>query len=343
MTVVPYTSENGHVVMLDPLGTNFKLSDLPRMQIGKIRKVPLREIWKREDTDFSVWLEANIDFLNDILDFDITVESREEAVGPFRVDLWGEDNLGGRVIIENQLERTDHDHLGKVITYLTNLGANRAVWIAKEPREEHARAIEWLNEITPDDIAFYLIKIEAIRIGDHPVAAPQFTIVQGPSVERKQIGAEKKEFAKRHQIRLDFWKAFLDSMNQSNNLCSNLSPSKDVWISIALGWSGVNVNCVVSKSYARVEIYISRSTAAENKRVFDFLIQRKEEIENDFGGALEWERLTGKKASRIKFEQKGLNYFDSNDWPTMISFMQENAVKMESAFRKHVSELKATT
>ena len=310
------------------------------MQIGKIRKVPLREIWRREDSDFSAWLEENIDYLNDIFEFDISVESREEAVGPFRVDLWGEDNFGQRVIIENQLERTDHDHLGKVITYLTNLGANRAVWIAKEPRKEHIRAIEWLNEITPDDTSFYLVKVEAIRIGDHPVAAPQFTIVQGPSVESKQIGAEKKEFAKRHQIRLDFWKEFIEGMNGTSNLCSNLSPSKDNWLGIALGWSGVSINCVVSKNYARTEVYINRGDMDANKRVFDFLADRKNDIEGDFGGSLEWERMDDKITSRIKFEQQDLNLYNREDWAAMIEHMKHGAIKMETAFRKHVKSLK---
>ncbi len=310
------------------------------MQIGKIRKVPLREIWRREDSDFSAWLEENIDYLNDIFEFDISVESREEAVGPFRVDLWGEDNFGQRVIIENQLERTDHDHLGKVITYLTNLGANRAVWIAKEPRKEHIRAIEWLNEITPDDTSFYLVKVEAIRIGDHPVAAPQFTIVQGPSAESKQIGAEKKEFAKRHQIRLDFWKEFIEGMNGMSNLCSNLSPSKDNWLGIALGWSGVSINCVVSKNYARTEVYINRGDIDENKRVFDFLADRKNDIEGDFGGSLEWERMDDKITSRIKFEQQDLNLYNREDWAAMIEHMKHGAIKMETAFRKHVKSLK---
>lgn len=311
------------------------------MQIAKIHKVPLREIWKREDKDFSAWLEENIDYLNDIFEFDISVESREEAVGPFRVDLWGEDNFGQRVIIENQLERTDHDHLGKVITYLTNLSANRAVWITKEPREEHMRAIEWLNEITPDDITFYLVKVEAIRIGDHPVAAPQFTIVQGPSVESKQIGAEKKAFAKRHHVRLEFWKEFIDEMNTSNNLCSNLNPGKDNWLGIALGWSGVSVNCVVSKNYARTEVYINRGDIDENKRVFDYFADRREVIENDFGAPLEWERMDDKITSRIKFEKREVDLNNREDWPAMIEHMKHGAVKMESAIRKHVRALKS--
>ena len=95
--------------------------------IGKIKKVPLRELWKKEDKDFTKWLEENIDYLNDIIDFDISIESREENVGPFRVDLYGEDNNGNKVIIENQLEKTDHTHLGQIITYLTNLEAKTAI------------------------------------------------------------------------------------------------------------------------------------------------------------------------------------------------------------------------
>jgi hypothetical protein len=224
---------------------------------------------------------------------------------------------------------------------LTNLGANRAVWIAKEPREEHIRAVEWLNEITPDDIAFYLIKLEAIRIGNHPVAAPQFTIVQGPSAEIKQIGAEKKEFARRHQVRLDFWTRFLEAMNANNSLCSNLSPTKDNWISIALGWSGVNVNCVISKTNARVEVYISRPVAEENKRIFDGFFAKREQIERDCGIELEWQRLNEKKASRIKCELHRVNYYTPEDWQRMIDFLRIHTEKLESVFRKESAELKA--
>ena len=112
------------------------------MNIGRIKNVPLRDLWKREDKDFSAWLEKEIDVLNEVLDITVSIEKREEAVGPFRVDLYGEDHLGRKAIIENQLEKSDHDHLGKVLTYLTNLEAGVAIWINSEPREEHVKAIE---------------------------------------------------------------------------------------------------------------------------------------------------------------------------------------------------------
>jgi len=194
--------------------------------IEKIKKVPLREIWIPEE-DFTKWLEENIDYLNDVLDFNISILSREEKVGPFKVDLYGEDGSGNKVIIENQLEKTDHTHLGQIITYLTNLEANTAIWIASGPTEEHIKAIDWLNETTPDDISFYLIKLEAIKIGESSSAAPLFTIIKRPTREKKQLGAEKKEYAERHVLRKRFWTQFLEKINSRYSFCSNINPSTD--------------------------------------------------------------------------------------------------------------------
>src|SRR3989338_2472339 len=144
--------------------------------IGKLRKFPLRENGKDEAKDFTTWLAENIDSLNEAMEISLSVVEREKNVGDFYLDIVAEDSDGNQVIIENQLEKTDHDHLGKVITYLSNLSAKTAIWITSSPREEHVKAIDWLNESTPDDIYFYLIKIEAVRIGDSP-AAPLFSVI----------------------------------------------------------------------------------------------------------------------------------------------------------------------
>ena len=313
---------------------------MPQHPIQKIKKVALREIWSKEDKDFTCWLENNIDYLNEVIGFDITIESREENVGPFKVDLYGEDNLGNKVIIENQLEKTDHTHLGQIITYLTNLEANTAIWIAKEPTDEHAKAIDWLNEITPDDIAFYLIKLEAIKIGDDSPAAPLFTVIKKPSIERKEIGNERKEHAKRHVFREKFWTQFLTEVNDKNSLFSNISPSTDSWIGIGIGKSGVNLNLVVSQKYARSEIYINRGSQEENKKVFDYFFSMKDRIEKEFGGALTWERMDDKVSSRIKCQFDGVNIFDENDWPQMNEFMINAAERMNDAFKGAIKGLK---
>ena len=310
------------------------------MQIGKITKVSLRELWHKEDKDFTMWLEENVEFLNEVLNFEISIDSREERVGPFKVDLFGEDTNGNKVIIENQLEKTDHDHLGKVLTYLVNLEAGTAIWISKDPREEHSKVIEWLNEITPDNIAFYLIKIEAIKIENQDIAAPLFTIIQGPSFEAKQIGAEKKEFAYRHRVRHNFWSQFISEINQQNSYCKNISPSNDSWIGIALGISGVSLNLVISKKYARTEIYINRGSQEENKRVFDFIYLDKELIEREFGTELAWERMDDKVTSRIKYQLDGVSYFEESDWQKMNEFMIRSTELMMRSFGSTIKKLK---
>ena len=309
--------------------------------IQKIKRVPLRELWRKEDKDFTKWLEEHIDFLNDAIGFDISIESREEKVGPFKVDLYGEDNFGNKVIIENQLEKTDHNHLGQLITYLTNLGANIAIWICKEPTEEHIKAIDWLNEVSPDDISFYLIKLEAIRIGDDSPAGPLFTVVKRPTTEKKQIGAEKKEYAQRHVFREKFWTQFLTEINKKNSLFANISPSTDNWIGIGMGRGGFNLNLVISKRYARAEIYINRGEMEENKKAFDSLYSLKDEIEKEFGGKLTWERMEDNVTSRIKHQLDGVNVTNEEDWPKMNEFIIDAAEKMHRAFKDPIRKLKA--
>jgi len=308
--------------------------------IQKIKRVPLRELWRKEDKDFTKWLEEHIDFLNDAIGFDISIESREEKVGPFKVDLYGEDNFGNKVIIENQLEKTDHNHLGQLITYLTNLGANIAIWICKEPTEEHTKAIDWLNEVSPDDISFYLIKLEAIRIGDESPAGPLFTVIKRPTTEKKQIGLEKKEYAQRHVFREKFWTQFLAEISKNNSLFANISPSTDNWIGIGMGRGGFNLNLVISKKYARAEIYINRGEAEENKKAFDSLYNLKDEIEKEFGGKLTWERMEDNVTSRIKYQLDGVNITNEEDWPKMNEFMIDAAERMHRAFKDPIRKIK---
>jgi len=313
---------------------------MSKSTIQKIQRVPLREIWNKEDKDFTKWLEENIDYLNEVIGFDITVLSCEEKVGPFKVDLYGEDNFGNKVIIENQLEKTDHSHLGQIITYLVNLEANTAIWITKEPTEEHIRVIDWLNEITPDDMSFYLIKLEAIKIGDHSAAAPLFTVVKRPTTEKKQIGSERKEYAQRHAFREKFWKQFLTEVNKKNSLFKNISPSTDAWIGIGTGKGGINLNLVVSKKYARPEIYINRGDKEKNKEIFDYFYKLKAKIEKDFGNKLVWEKMEDNVTSRIKYQLDDVNIFDEEDWLKMIEFLVDSSARMYKAFKEPIKKLK---
>ncbi|MBT5029740.1 DUF4268 domain-containing protein [archaeon] len=312
--------------------------------IGKIKKVPLRKLWKKEDKDFSHWLSNNIDYLNDVLDFDLSVENTEEKVGPYRVDIFAEDNYGRKVIIENQLEKTDHTHLGQILTYMVNLDSKIAIWIASRVVDEHAKVIDWLNENSPDDFSFYLIQLEAIMIEGNEIAAPLFTIVQKPTLESKELGAEKKQYAQRHILRKEFWGQLLEKSKEKTKLHSNVSASIYSWIGAGAGKSGIGYNYGFTNNYASVEIYLDRGKDYVepniNKQRFDELFKHKDEIESIFGGKLSWERLDEKRASRICFRFDGDNLLRNKDcWEDLQNKLVDAMVRLEKSTSKYIRDL----
>ena len=148
--------------------------------IGKMVKVDLRHLWEKEDRQFTPWLSKNLDRLSEKLGFNIKLVTEEGDVGSFSADIVAETENKELIVIENQLEQTDHTHLGQLLTYLSNLGAKVGIWISKNPRQEHINVIDWLNENAPEDTSFYLVRIEAYTI-DSSKPAPLFTIMAGPS------------------------------------------------------------------------------------------------------------------------------------------------------------------
>lgn len=308
------------------------------MNISRLQKVALREIWKHEARSFTIWLADNLDFLSETLGYQLTLDQREMAAGAFSADIRAEDPQGNYVIIENQLEKTNHDHLGKLITYMSNLEAKTAIWITSEPRPEHETAVRWLNETLPADTAFYLIKIEAYKIGDSD-PAPRFTIVSGPSLETKQIGAQKKELAERHVQRLEFWKQLLELSKTKTSVFSNISPGKKSWVSASAGRRGFIFAYVINMDSSFVELYIDTGNGEENKQYFDKLLSHKEKIENAFGKKLDWQRLDERQASRIRHIATDNGLLDINNW----SSIQKNAVdamtKLVNALKDEIRDL----
>lgn len=310
--------------------------------IGKIKKVPLREIWKNEARDFTTWLKENIDTLNEALGTRVVITEREKSVGPFNSDLVGEDENGTIVIIENQLEKTDHDHLGKMVTYLSNLeNAKTAIWISSAPREEHRKAVDWLNEFTPDDVCFYLIQVEAIQIGGSD-PAPLFTTIAEPTEIAKEIGKEKKEYAERHYLRKEFWTALLERANQKTKMYENVSPSVYSWIGTGAGRSGVGYNLAILYGYGQSEIYLDRGKEYPdlNKERFDQLYKHKDVIEKELNQKINWERLDKKRACRIsvRFDNAGLG--DKEKWPEIQEKMIDTIIKMKKVFDPYIRNLK---
>jgi len=307
--------------------------------IGKIERVPLRDVWKHEAFDFTQWLQDNIDVLNNVIDLNLSNPEREQAAGSFSIDIVAEDDAGNPVIIENQLEKSDHDHLGKILTYLVAMGAKSAIWIVSNPRPEHIAAISWLNESLAAN--FYLLKIEAIKIENSP-PAPLLTVIVGPSEEGKEVGKAKKEIAERYIIREKFWTQLLDFAKQKTKLHSNISPTQHNWLGTSAGKQGLGYNYVLRKDGAQVELYIDRGKGkdSENKAIFEKIHAIKEKIEEDFGEQLEWERLEGKRACRISKRINIGGYRDpEKNWPNIHEAMVDAMIRLEKSMKPIISKI----
>ncbi len=215
-------------------------------KIAKLQLITdLRSVWPHEEKDFSRWLiqDENLEILAEELQISILEPENEASVGPFSVDIKAETEEGKTVIIENQLEKTDHDHLGKIITYASGLEAEYIIWLVKEAREEHRKAIDWLNENTNEDINFFLIEVKLYKIGDS-LPAPKFEIVANPNNWSKSVKATQKDnLAPRHLRRIKFWQSFVDY----SGLLTNRKIPKDHWFTASIGSSNYHISFLTSK------------------------------------------------------------------------------------------------
>lgn len=306
--------------------------------IGKIKQVQLRDVWKHEALDFTKWLEDNLDVLSEKIGITLVSVEREKTTGDFNVDLVAEDESGNTVIIENQLEKSDHDHLGKIITYLTAIDAKAAIWIVSEPRPEHVKAISWLNETSA--ASFYLLKIQAIQI-DESKPAPLLILIVGPSEEARQIGVAKKEMSERENLRKKFWTDLLAYSRTQTKLHATISPSQHNYIGTGAGMSGLSYNYSITQHEAYIELYIDRGKDSdeENLQIFQRLHEHREEIEKKFSEPLEWMELEGKRACRIMKIIPGGYRDPESEWQDIHKRMVESMVRLERAISPYIKKI----
>ena len=304
--------------------------------IGRIQRVGLREVWSHEALDFTKWLEENVDVLVEATGLQLSGVEREQAVGAFSVDLIAEDEDGRPVVIENQLEKSNHDHLGKLLTYLVGIEARKAIWIVADPRPEHVGVVTWLNESSSAD--FYLLKLEAIRIGESEPAA-LLTQIVGPSEEARIAGATKKQMAERERQRYRFFEGLLEHAKQRTQLHANISPSKDTWVAAGAGIGGVAFHYGVRQRDARVELYIDTPDGEKNQRIFEALSLKKEGIEEVFGFRLVWDTKEGRRVCRIHKTFATGGYRDEESWEAVHEELAEAMAKLEASLKPHLQGL----
>ena len=288
-------------------------------KLGRLEEVNIRELWEHEQYNFSNWLakDENIELLNETVGLTLTDIDKEVYVGSYRCDLVAVDETTGiKVIIENQLEATNHDHLGKIITYASGLDANVVIWIVKEAREEHKSAIEWLNNNMVEKISFFLLEIHAYKIGDS-LPAPKFEVIEKPNDFVKSTKSSKDgELNKRQSEILNFWTEFNRFVAENGKPFNIRKATTSHCYDVAMGTSDayISINLVNRVNNIVVEVYIP-----DNKDLYDNLFSHKDEIELKLGFTMDWERLDDKKASRIKYNISGLNFEKQKNYPELMS------------------------
>jgi len=307
------------------------------MGIGKLKEVDIRELWKHEQYDFSEWLskKENIENLNEILGLTLVDISKETYVGAYRCDLFAKDETTGiKVIIENQLEVSNHDHLGKIITYASGLDAKVVVWIVKKAREEHRSAVEWLNNNTNNNVNFFLIEIHAYKIGESD-PAPMFQVVEQPNdfIKNNKSTNRDESMNKSQSQRIEFWNQFNNVVIERGKPFNIRKATTDHWYNVAIGTSDahIDITLVNKDSLIGVELYIT-----DNKELFDKLYERKDQIEQELGFTLDWRRLDNSKASRIVYHIKGLNFDDHSNYNELMNKTIDLAVLMRNIFKKYI-------
>jgi hypothetical protein len=266
---------------------------------GKIKKLSIREVLEKEDKDFTPWLEENIDQLSDIIGIDIEGVKREKDVGDFSCDLVGtEVNSEDMVIIENQYNRTDHDHLGKIVTYASGVGAKYVVWIAEKIREEHKKALEWLNEISTEGVSFFGVEVGAIQI-DNSIPAINFDLIIEPNTWGREVKQRTEQIDERHQKYIQFFTRLVAEYEKLKPEWGHLTPGRAAWMAFGAGKAGFRF-CWSFRGNNRfdTELFIDTGDREQNKENYNKLKEFEEEINQQIPD-LEWEELPDRKGSRI--------------------------------------------
>jgi hypothetical protein len=313
--------------------------EIVRMKLGKIEDVALRNIWINEARDFTPWLavQENLDYLGEILGLNLVEAEQEVSVGSFSADIHCKiENDNRTVIIENQIESSNHDHLGKTIVYASGVDASVIVWIVKNARPEHVSAVEWLNDHTDSDIGFFLVEIHAIKIGNSD-PAPQFKIIAQPNEYMKSVKTGSDKELTRSQLgRYEFWTQLNTYIEESGVKLAARKPNYDHWYDFKLGSSKyhMTVNLLDGENKIRVALWISN-----DKEIFDGLYANKEAIESAYGANLEWDRKDLQKASWVADYITGFSYDDQTNWLELQKSIINKVLNFQKALKPYLGKL----
>lgn len=298
-------------------------------ELGRLKRVDPRNVWKHEARDFTPWLRDNLPALGEAIGLELEVVETESPVGSYSVDIYAKDlSTGGWVIIENQLESTDHSHLGQLLTYASGKEAGVVIWISPKMRDEHRQALDWLNEITTEEVSFFGIELELLQINDS-LPAPNFKLVSQPNEWRKAV-SQPSAVSTQQQAYETFFTQLLNTVKVTYpHLTTAKRAYPQNWFNFPVGRTGFAIGTSFSQDRSfRVELYIDVGDRTKNKEAFRLLHEDRVTIEHEIGQPLVWQPLEDKRASRVYCDMKGT----IGDDPIHLDEIQKWAVDMVAVF-----------
>ena len=310
--------------------------------LSKLERVSLREAWKHEAGDFTPWLaeEGNLNSLVDALGLgELEIVAIEHPVGDFKLDILCNDG-DGPVIIENQLEKTNHTHLGQIIAYAAGIGAKKVIWIAESFRPEHSSALQFLNDNTTEDLAFFAVEVELWRIGDSPLA-PKFEVVVKPNdwvKSGRELAKAASTASSTKQLQLKFWLALAEKLKTSSTGIRPQTARAQHWLNISIGRAGAKLSVTANTREKRlgVELYF---WAAEAKQNFTNLLPHKSAIETNLGFELDWQELPDAQACRVATWYPNASLEDESRWREYLDWLSQRIVSMDRILRPILKSL----
>ena len=314
--------------------------------LGRLQQVDLRTAWISEAGGFTPWLaqEENLVLLGETIGIELELEAQEQSVGPFRADILCKDTATNHwVLIENQLERTDHLHLGQLLTYAAGLDAVTIVWIAARFTDEHRAALDWLNEKTEESVNFFGLEIELWRIGDSP-PAPKFNVVSKPNDWTATVAGtarriETTGITPTKELQREYWEAFRQELLQHSFLKPQKAlPQYAMYLSI--GRSGAQLMASVSAREPWIQAAVTFYDSKRDAQWFPLLLQQREEIDRELGAALPWDNPPyGYKEGRMAVRLHEADFHDRSDWPRQHAWLREKLEALHRAFAPRVKAL----
>lgn len=302
--------------------------------LGRLTPVPPREVWPHEAHSFTPWLLKNVDVLSDLLGMDLVLEVAEHPVGGFSLDLLGKDETTGEVVIvENQLEISDHGHLGQILTYAAGTDPTTIVWVAASFRPEHRSALDWLNERTGENTRFFGVELGVVRIGES-APAPSFRLVAQPNDWEKtvrQVTTQREATGKQALYRA-FWGRWIELMQTERPGWSRATrPPRDSWFSMTTGTTGLTHYTSFTRNGLSSELVFETPDAAVNTARFRALEAHREQLESAYGAALDWQDLPGRKACRIAEYLPEADVALEERWDDYLGWLLDRQTRLRQA------------